>query len=139
MTDEQGSALVAMSREECVQLLADHSFGRLAVVVDGQPVIFPVNYVLDGEDVVFRNDPGTKLTHASLDRVAFEVDEVDEARREGATVVVQGLGVEFTSAVDEASERQRELPLHPWAVGEKSHWVRIIRPVITGRRLGRRA
>ena len=57
-----------------------------------QPVIFPVNYVLDGDVVVFRSDPGTKLDGATLARVAFEIDHVDRDLKSGWSVVVQGLG-----------------------------------------------
>jgi nitroimidazol reductase NimA-like FMN-containing flavoprotein (pyridoxamine 5'-phosphate oxidase superfamily) len=53
------------------------------VVEDGQPPIFPVNFAVDGDTVVFRADPGTKLAPASSGRVAFEVDQVSVAERIG--------------------------------------------------------
>jgi nitroimidazol reductase NimA-like FMN-containing flavoprotein (pyridoxamine 5'-phosphate oxidase superfamily) len=62
---------------ECVDLLAQHSLGRLAFVgkVGVMPLIIPVNYMVDGETLVFRTDPGSKLTAAILGApVAFEVD-----------------------------------------------------------------
>lgn len=127
--------LEELSLEESLELLASEQVGRLGVVVDGQPVIFPVNYVLDGQLVVFRNDPGTKLTHASLDRVCFEVDRIDPERHEGWSVVVQGIGREITEALDDASVRERALDLQTWITGEKGHWVRISTPRISGRRL----
>jgi hypothetical protein len=34
------------------------------VVVAGRPEIFPVNYVVDGDEVMFRTDAGTKLAGA---------------------------------------------------------------------------
>lgn len=41
---ESGSnSLEVLSEEECLGLLASNEVGRLAVVVDGQPLIFPVN------------------------------------------------------------------------------------------------
>jgi len=120
---------------ECLELLAGQEVGRLAVVVDGQPLIFPVNYVLDGDSIVFRNDPGTKLTNASFNRVAFEVDAVFPATKEGWSVVVTGTAREFTDALDDVSVREQALPLTTWAAGDKGHWVRIVTPHITGRRL----
>ena len=126
-----------LSLAECLELLAGHEVGRVAVVVDGQPMIFPVNYALDGQFIVFRNDPGTKLTHASFGRVAFEVDEIDPTRKEGWSVVVTGSAREFTGAIDDASVREQTMPLTPWASGPKEHWVRIISHEITGRRLHR--
>ncbi len=127
--------LEELSEEESLELLASEQVGRLGVIVDGQPVIFPVNYVLDGRLVVFRNDPGTKLTHASLDRVCFEVDRIDADRHDGWSVVVQGIGREITGALDDASVRERALGLQTWITGEKGHWVRISTPHISGRRL----
>jgi hypothetical protein len=126
-----------LTREACLGLLAIRDVGRVAVVVDGQPIIFPVNYVLDGDLVVFRTDPGTKLDHGSFGRVAFEIDYIDESRKEGWSVMVAGMGREITGALDAASEREQLLPLKPWASGPKEHWIRIISPVITGRRLHR--
>lgn len=128
-------SLDPMSREECLQMLADNQVGRLAVSVGGQPVIFPVNYVLDGDVVVFRSDPGTKLDGATLARVAFEIDHVDQELKSGWSVVVQGIGRYISDAIDEASARRRGLPLEAWAPGEKEHWVEILDPQITGRRL----
>jgi uncharacterized protein len=127
--------LSELSEQECLDLLASSEVGRLAVVSDGQPLIFPVNYVLDGSLVVFRNDPGTKLTHATLERVALEVDEVDLVRREGWSVLVTGTGREITDAMDATSLRELELPVEPFAEGERGHWVRIVSPTITGRRI----
>jgi nitroimidazol reductase NimA-like FMN-containing flavoprotein (pyridoxamine 5'-phosphate oxidase superfamily) len=126
-----------LSKDECLELLAGREVGRIAVVAEGQPLIFPVNYVLDGDLIVFRTDPGTKLDHASLDRVAFEVDEIDPTHHEGWSVVVVGTGREITGALDRASEREQSLPLQPWASGPKEHWIRIVAPAITGRRLHR--
>jgi nitroimidazol reductase NimA-like FMN-containing flavoprotein (pyridoxamine 5'-phosphate oxidase superfamily) len=132
-----GGILGELSKDECLELLADRQVGRVAVVAEGQPMILPVNYVLDGDLIVFRTDPGTKLDHGSLDRVAFEVDEIDLAHHEGWSVVVAGTGREITGALDEASEREQSLPLQPWASGPKEHWIRIVAPAITGRRLHR--
>lgn len=128
-------SLDPMSRDECLRLLADQQVGRLAVSVQGQPIIFPVNYVVDGDVVVFRSDPGTKLDGATLARVAFEIDHVNTELKQGWSVVVQGVGRYITDALDEPAERRRNLPLETWAPGEKQHWVEILNPQITGRRL----
>jgi uncharacterized protein len=126
-----------LSRDECLGLLASHQFGRLAVVVDDQPVIFPVNYTLDGADIGVRTDPGQKFDGAVLARVAFEVDSIDAESHEGWSVVVQGTGRDVTDAVDSASVRMRETRLAPWAPGTKAQWIKIFSATITGRRLTR--
>jgi uncharacterized protein len=119
---------------ECRGLLAERHLGRLAVPDFGGPVIFPVNYVFDQDLVVFRTDPGSKLDAATeLESVAFEVDAVDEATRTGWSVVVRGTLAEITDPDDLA--RLRDLPLYPWAPGEKSRYVRVRPRTITGRRI----
>ena len=76
--------MVVLEREECLALLAQTSFGRLAASLgEGVPVIRPVNYVFDApsQSVVFRTGEGSKfhaLLRAARD-VAFEID-ANEAR-----------------------------------------------------------
>jgi nitroimidazol reductase NimA-like FMN-containing flavoprotein (pyridoxamine 5'-phosphate oxidase superfamily) len=124
-----------LSVGECLELLGTHSFGRIAVVVDGRPIVFPVNYALEGDSVVFRTAPGTKLSGAALGHVAFEIDEVDTATETGWSVIVQGVGTEITSTLDERSEQLRALEVQPWVPGQLAHWVGILPQSITGRRL----
>ncbi|MEO7429615.1 MAG: pyridoxamine 5'-phosphate oxidase family protein, partial [Acidimicrobiales bacterium] len=47
--------------EECWSLLATVPVGRIGVLVNSAPEIYPVNHAVDGETIVFRTDPGTKL------------------------------------------------------------------------------
>lgn len=123
-----------LTKAECFDLLAKYDLGRIAVVDDWGPVVFPVNYVLDRHLIVFRTDEGTKLGAAGLrGRVAFEIDGTDPAARTGWSVIVRGEAVEVTDPVELA--RLRELPVHPWAPGAKSHCVRILPALLTGRRI----
>ena len=130
------SEIEVLTREECLQLLAAEEVGRIAVVLGRQPLVVPVNYVLDGETIVFRSDPGTKLATASLERVAFEIDHVDHDRHNGWSVLVQGVGQEITPAFSRLFERVRALAITPWAPGDKEHWMRITPIEISGRRVG---
>src|SRR5262249_23874191 len=45
----------------CWELLAATPVGRIGVIHDSAPEIYPVNHVVDGRSIVFRTDPGTKL------------------------------------------------------------------------------
>ena len=63
-----------LSEADCLELLAGHHFGRIGVVSDGQPMIFPVNYFFEDRRVAIRTDPGTKLSAAAQGQVAFEID-----------------------------------------------------------------
>ncbi len=121
--------------DECVALLLGKDYGRIAVVNEGHPEIFPVNYVLNGRTVAFRTAQGTKLHWADLGHVAFEAEEVDESSGTGWSVEVRGIGRDITDATDALSEHVRALPLDPWAPGERSNWVLIANPEFTGRRL----
>ncbi len=124
-----------LSENECLALLKSHSTGRLAILKDDEPSIFVINYLLDGHTVAFRTDPGMKLEGASFHPVSLEIDELDEKTHAGWSVVVNGFGRDITEAVDEWSEEIRNIDLLPWVAGEKGHWVAIVNPTITGRRL----
>ncbi|HUJ05073.1 MAG TPA: pyridoxamine 5'-phosphate oxidase family protein [Streptosporangiaceae bacterium] len=123
-----------LTRSECFALLVAEQLGRIAVVDDQGPVIFPVNFVLDGYMVVFRTGEGTKLDAACLgSRVAFEIDGADAPSRTGWSVLVRGEAVEVTDPAELA--RLRELPLAPWAPGDRTRYVRILPAAVTGRRI----
>jgi nitroimidazol reductase NimA-like FMN-containing flavoprotein (pyridoxamine 5'-phosphate oxidase superfamily) len=124
-----------LPREECLRLLAAEEIGRIAVVLGNQPLIMPVNYVLERETIVLRTDPGTKLATANFERVAFEVDQVDRERQAGWSVLVQGVGQEITPAYSRLFEQVRALAITPWAPGDKEHWLRIMPVEISGRRV----
>src|SRR6187401_1644040 len=84
-------SLQSLTIDECVELLAARSVGRLAVNNQGDgPLVTPVNYVWSGSAVVFRTDPGTKLDALSHGPVSFQVDEIDPIHRIGWSVLVRG-------------------------------------------------
>ena len=121
---------------QCQQLLDEHHFGRLAFVdhAAAVPMIIPVNYVTRRGKVVFRTDPGAKLTAAlGGEPVAFEVDGIHEQERVGWSVVVQGRVEEITDP--EEIDELRQAPLMPWAPGAKSHFVRVEPDRLSGRRI----
>lgn len=123
-----------LSEEECWELLATAPIGRLGVLVDSAPEIYPVNHAVDGWTIVFRTDPGSKLR--GIDRspsVSFEVDGADVEARSGWSVLIKGRAVELTSAEDLLMAA--ELPLTFWGSGNKSHWIRITPTEVTGRRI----
>jgi uncharacterized protein len=123
-----------LTKSECFELLARERLGRVAVVDDLGPAVFPVNFVLDHHMVVFRTDEGTKLDAACRgSRVAFEVDGTDTAAHAGWSVVIRGEAIEVTDPAELA--RLRNLPLEPWAPGAKTHYVRILPAALTGRRI----
>lgn len=118
--------------DECWTLLRQATVGRVAMCIEGRPAIFPVNYALRGRFIVFRTASGTKLDATRARPTAFEIDGFDPQRREAWSVVVGGTADEITD-VDELDDA-RGLPLFPWHVGPKAHFVRIPVEEISGRR-----
>lgn len=119
-----------LSREECLALLGASGVGRLAVAApEAAPLVVPVNYLLDGEVVVFRTGVGSKLRTLRGAPVSFQLDDVDPLRRTGWSVLVRGRAYEATRWETE------HLRLDTWAPGERGHWIRIVPDSITGRRL----
>jgi hypothetical protein len=55
--------------------------------------------------------------------------------RAGWSVLVKGRAVELTTPDD--LQHASRLPLELWALGEKTHWIRIVPREITGRRIHR--
>jgi nitroimidazol reductase NimA-like FMN-containing flavoprotein (pyridoxamine 5'-phosphate oxidase superfamily) len=129
-----------IEKVECLRLLATRQLGRLGFVLGGLPEVLPVNYVLDGEAVVFATAEGSKLRGVTRGPVVFEVDDTDAASRSGWSVIVHGLAEELTGFDSPALvDRVRALPIEPWAPGDKPHLVRIRPRSITGRAVGRPA
>lgn len=142
MSDAQSRAsgqLEELERGECIRLLALTTFGRLAVSPSDwrtPPVIRPVTYVFDrsSQSIVFRSARGSKFTALLLSgQAAFEIDGIEPATETGWSVVVQGPIEEIENAAE--IDRLERLGLHPWAPGEKPHWIRIRANVVSGRRI----
>ena len=128
-------SLQMLDRDECLALLTGRGFlGRLGVIVDGEPLIFPVNYLADGRSVVFCTAAGTKLDAIVRGSpVTFEVDDHQPLHHSGWSVLVRGPA----SVVDDPGElaRLRAGPLRSWVRGARANWVRIDIAEISGRRL----
>lgn len=123
--------VTSLSTEESWALLTGRPVGRLATCVAGKPDMFPVNFVVDGEDIVIRTERGNKLLELTInDQVAFEVDDWREGIG-GWSVVCRGRAQEVESSED--LERAEGLPLQPWVRTIKTVFVRIHVDVITGR------
>ena len=126
--------LEILDDEECLQLLRKGIIGRVAISVGALPAVFPVNYGVDGDDVVFFTNDGAKL-RAALNGtvVAFEVDYVDEETRSGWSVLVVGRANECSDPA--VLERARGLGIVAWAPGTRDRLVRIHPEMVTGRRI----
>ncbi|MGW4472690.1 pyridoxamine 5'-phosphate oxidase family protein [Nonomuraea sp. NPDC004354] len=129
-----GSGLQVLSRRECLNLLASVPIGRIVFTDRALPAVQPVNFLLDGEHVVIRTATGSKLAAATRQAVvAFEADEFDVSERTGWSVTAVG----HARAVSDPEERERlaALPLEPWALGERDHFIVVRVEHISGRRI----
>ncbi len=116
---------------ECWDLMAGVTLGRLVTSVDGQPEIFPVNYAVQNRTVLFRTAEGTKLVSTAINNhVLFEVDDHNVA--EGWSVIVKGRARSLRT--DEQIQEAERAQLLPWTSTEKTHYVRVMPEMVTGRR-----
>lgn len=129
---EGRTGLGILTAAQCWRLLEHTEVGRVAIVTDDGPEIFPVNFVAHAGAIVFCTARGTKLAaiHASR-AAAFEADGLDHDRHRGWSVSVKGTA----RVVRETDQRMalRELARLPWAPGRKDEIVRIVPREVTGR------
>jgi nitroimidazol reductase NimA-like FMN-containing flavoprotein (pyridoxamine 5'-phosphate oxidase superfamily) len=126
--------LIHLSDAECWKLLDEHAVGRIGVLVNSAPEVYPVNYRTDGRSLLFRTDPGSKLH--GLERspsVCFEIDGLEPASRTGWSVLVKGRARQLVDADEVRSASRHQLDY--WSIGAKAHWVRIDPYEVTGRRI----
>lgn len=130
------AAFEAIEEEQCRELLKTVELGRVAIVTgDGHPQIFPVNFALHGQTVVFITGSTVIEAWAPLGHVAFEADKIDQATHEGWDVVVTGEGADITDSRDSLALVARSYAIKSWAPGRKDRWISILNPHFTGRRL----
>lgn len=137
MSEEPAVVLEEIPAEECLELLAATSIGRLAVVDGRQPLVVPVNYAHTPDGIVVHTDVGTKLEAGGQHLVALEIDDIDRSTHLGWSVLVQGHGFDVTDTLDERSERLRGALVDSWAPGPKPRRLLVEISGISGRRLRR--
>ncbi|WP_371494699.1 pyridoxamine 5'-phosphate oxidase family protein [Kitasatospora sp. NBC_00374] len=117
---------------ECWAKMEPGGVGRVARSTPEGPQVLPVNYrTLDGT-VLYRTTAQSTAAVAVGERVAFEVDRLDEALGTGWSVLVTGPADQVTEA--DAMERfGKHANPQPWVGGQRDTWVRIRPDKITGR------
>jgi nitroimidazol reductase NimA-like FMN-containing flavoprotein (pyridoxamine 5'-phosphate oxidase superfamily) len=126
--------LEKLTRTECRNLLGRGGIGRIVFYDPRGPVALPVNYRMAGDDIVFRTAALSSLRGARYtERVSFEVDHIDDAMRQGWSVLVTGSAREVHDA-DELRELEG-LGVEPWAGEERPVYLRIEPKTVSGRRI----
>jgi uncharacterized protein len=133
-TDRAGLEILHLG--DCFLLLKSVPVGRVGFVARGEVVILPVNFLVDGQDVVFATGAGSKLSSVEVGHyVGFEADAYDPVAKTGWSVVVNG----FAEVCDSSEEAARleALGMAPWggAAADQRVWVRIRPTTVSGRRI----
>lgn len=128
--------LQLLNDDEARELLTHSDVGRVGVTMGAIPAIFPVNYAVIDDAIVFRTAPGSKLSAATAGAVvAFEVDDYDRTDRTGWSVLVVGRS-EVVHDLD-TTFKVLDSGLEPWVDGFRSAIVRVSIEMISGRRIVR--
>lgn len=133
---ESDELLELLDAAACARLLAATTFGRLAVVEDGKPVIVVLNHVIEGRDVLFRTGEAAliaRLTDGRAVAAVYEVDSAFPAGEAGWSVIAGGqLGRESDPAAAAAAVDR----IRAWAHGDREVVLRLRVEELTGRRVG---
>nr|WP_063818206.1 pyridoxamine 5'-phosphate oxidase family protein [Herbidospora sakaeratensis] len=138
-TNGSGSGpLRELTEQECLQLVRPGGIGRVAFGGPEGPTVFPVNYRLIGDQIVFRIRKGGTMDSAlqsGIDdlevKIAFQIDHIDEKNRDGWSVLVQGPA--HHASDDDLSAIGDDVDT--WAGDDRDHYVRIAPQRVTGRRI----
>jgi len=136
--DDETGMFSAIGPEQCVQLLTEHTIGRVAWQAAEGPQILPVTYAWFEGTAVFRTSPYGVLSELMRPTaVALEVDDIDEDHHQGWSVVVHGRA----QAVAEPQELIRMWTVSgvvPWASGIRNLFIQITPHRLSGRRVAAR-
>lgn len=132
----RGLGLRSLSETECWELLRGQDLGRIALVIDGWPEVFPVNYGVANRMLVFRSAAGAKASHGPGSRACFEVDRWDDRAGTGWSVMVRGVLRDLTDAAGEEAEALRQVSLYPAPPGSHDRLLALDAGKISGRRFG---
>jgi nitroimidazol reductase NimA-like FMN-containing flavoprotein (pyridoxamine 5'-phosphate oxidase superfamily) len=129
-----------LDEAESLRLISAGGIGRIAYQSRFGPAVLPVNYRWHDGAVVFRT-----TRHSALDEdlqtgisggdyvVAFQVDEIDIAGRQGWSVLIQGPAHHIEDEAERAAAEQAGV--QPWPGGERELFLRIAPRRVTGRRI----
>ena len=126
-------ALVELDRATSLRLLSVLDVGRLAWADGDRVMVFPLNFALDGEDILVRTPSPVILAAAAAHRVlTFQGDDFEPGIRAGWTVLVSGPAEEI---VDPAEVERVQGLVTPWRSDGPFRVLRIRAEQVAGRRL----
>lgn len=129
-----GGKLVELDRAESLELMTAKKVGRVGFLAADGPVVLPMNYVLSGDQIVVRTVAfGVVARSAINQKVAFEVDDVDDFLEAGWSVLVTGAATLLTD--DQLQQLKSTASPDPWAEGPRTLFFGIAIDRVSGRRL----
>jgi len=130
----EARSLETIDEDECMRLLRRSVIGRVIFVTGGIPTALPINIAVDGDDVIFATEPGSTLRSINENAtVCVEADDFDFVYHTGWSVLLTGTLHEVGDSG--AMDRDRRIPLQPWAPGARSRLMRVRAWRVTGRRI----
>jgi len=129
--------ITELSEQRCFELLGTTTVGRLGFMHGGRVQIIPVNYLIDGRDVVVRTSPHGLLSRLpeSDEVIAFEVDYHDDLAGSGWSVLLNGsISTMTDDEIDAVAGADR---IRPWAGGERTLPLRFRALTASGRSVQR--
>lgn len=131
--EQEHTRLQPIAAASCRDLLSRHTYGRIAWQAAHGLQILPVSYAWHDERIVFRTSPEGSLSELVRPcDVVFEVDELDEAKRSGWSVVVHGRA-QAVAGLAELAHLWTIDGAVPWAGGLRNLFIAITPDRITGR------
>jgi nitroimidazol reductase NimA-like FMN-containing flavoprotein (pyridoxamine 5'-phosphate oxidase superfamily) len=127
-------ALRTLSPADCFDLLEQGGIGRVGFASADGVMMLPVTFAVSRKNIIFRTAPDTLLALYANAPVSFEADRLDEALRQGWSVLVHGHAHKVTDE-REIKRLEGETRLEPWAAGARDVYVRIAPTRISGRRI----
>jgi nitroimidazol reductase NimA-like FMN-containing flavoprotein (pyridoxamine 5'-phosphate oxidase superfamily) len=103
-----------ISEAEAFEFLREAMVAHLGVLLDGEPYVTPMSFVLDGRRLLFRTKPGKRFEAIQENpRVCVEVSRFDDQTGDWVSVVVKGTAIERTD--DETTSHAVEMLLEKYA------------------------
>jgi len=102
-----------IAENDALEFLRKSKVAHIGVIVDGDPYVTPMSFVVDGNRILFRTKPGKRFEAIETNpTVCIEASDFDEATGDWTSVVVTGKAAERSD--DETTSRAVELLLEKY-------------------------
>ncbi len=129
-----GGKIIELDRAESLELLTAKKVGRIGFLAENGPVVLPMNYIRSGDHIIVRTVAFGIVARSAIDqKVAFEVDDVDDFLEAGWSVLVTGAATLLSDG--QLQQLKSGASPDPWAEGPRTLFLSIACEQVSGRRL----